>query len=91
VLRVWRMLLGLCDRTVPERVEVDDHARTVVGHVRPRRPRTRRCRVCGWVAAHEDAGDGRRRWPHLDLGTVEVWLEAAAPRVRCRDHGIVVA
>jgi hypothetical protein len=42
----------------------------------------------GRVGPHEDAGDGRRRWRSLDLGTVQVWLEAAAPRVRCRDQVI---
>lgn len=91
MLRVWRMLLGLCDRTVLERVEVDEDGRTVLAHVRPKRPRTRRCGLCGRVSPHEDAGDGRRRWRSLDMGTVRVWLEADAPRVRCRDHGVVVA
>jgi transposase len=27
----------------------------------------------------------------LDLGTVRTWLEADTPRVRCREHGVVVA
>ena len=38
-----------------------------------------------------DLGDGRRRWRALDLGTTKVFLEAAAPRVRCRTHGVTVA
>lgn len=91
MFRVWRMLLGLCDRMVLERVEVDEDAETVVAHVRPKRPRKRRCGVCSKPSPHEDTGDGRRRWRALDLGTVRVWLEADAPRVRCREHGIVVA
>jgi transposase len=33
----------------------------------------------------------RRRWRALDLGTVQVVLEADAPRVFCREHGVVVA
>lgn len=90
MVRVWRMLLGLCDRTVLERVEVDENAQTVVAHVRPKRPGKRRCGVCGRLSPHEDSGDGRRRWRGLDLGTVQVWLEADAPRVRCREHGRVV-
>src|SRR4051794_1731918 len=32
-----------------------------------------------------------RRWRSLDLGTTMVFLQAHAPRVRCRQHGIVVA
>jgi transposase len=91
VLRIWRMLLGLCDRTVLERVEVDGNAETVVAHVRPKRPKKRRCGRCGRLAPGYDAGDGRRRWRGLDLGTVRVWLEADAPRVACREHGVVVA
>jgi transposase len=34
---------------------------------------------------------GRRRWRALDLGTVRAELEAAAPRVACPEHGVVVA
>ena len=85
------MLLGLCDRTVLEHVDIDEDAETVVAHVRPKRPKKRRCGRCGRLSPHEDNGDGRRRWRGLDLGTVQVWLEADAPRVRCRDHGRVVA
>ena len=32
-----------------------------------------------------------RRWRALDLGTVRAVVEAESPRVRCRDHGVVVA
>jgi transposase len=39
----------------------------------------------------DDAGSGRRRWRALDLGTVRAVPEADAPRVRCPDHGVVVA
>jgi transposase len=85
------MLLGLCDRTVLERVEIDEQSEMLVAHVRPKRPNKRRCGVCGRLSPHEDAGEGRRRWRSLDLGTVRAWLEADAPRVRCRVHGRVVA
>ena len=36
------------------------------------------------------AGDGRRRWRALDLGTTLAFVEADAPRVTCRRHGVVV-
>lgn len=79
--RIWRLLLGVCDRTLFERVEVDAHAQVVVAHVRPKRPRQRRCGVCGRRAPREDRGSrARRRRRSLDLGTVRVWLEADAPR-----------
>jgi transposase len=32
-----------------------------------------------------------RRWRSLDLGSVRAYLEAEAPRVRCVEHGVVVA
>ena len=38
-----------------------------------------------------DHGEGRRRWRALDLGTTKVFVEAAAPRIRCRAHGVTVA
>ena len=37
-----------------------------------------------------DLGEGRRRWRALDFGTTLCFLEADAPRVRCRRHGVVV-
>src|SRR5260370_12244387 len=50
-----------------------------------------RCGRCGRRAARYDPGEGRRRWRALDLGTTKAYLEAAAPRVHCRTHGVVVA
>ena len=38
-----------------------------------------------------DAGAGRRRWRHLDAAGLKLFLEADAPRVRCKRHGVVVA
>ncbi|MGH3665622.1 MAG: ISL3 family transposase, partial [Egibacteraceae bacterium] len=59
--------------------------------VRPKRPKKRRCGRCGRPAPREDAGEGRRLWRSLDLGTVKVFLGADAPRVRCGEHGVMVA
>ena len=50
-----------------------------------------RCGRCRRRAPGYDAGDGRRRWRALDLGTTKVFVEANAPRVRCRTHGVTVA
>lgn len=41
--------------------------------------------------ACRDQGVGRRPWRALDPGTIRAVLEADAPRVRCREHGVVVA
>jgi len=87
---LWRCLLGLED-TVVERVEFDQHERVVVVAVRPAARRRGRCGRCRAPAAGYDAGRGRRRWRTLDCATTQVVLEADAPRVRCRVHGVVVA
>jgi transposase len=48
-------------------------------------------RIVGGRCPGYDLGDGRRRWRALDLGTTFCYLEADAPRVECRRHGVVVA
>ena len=83
---LWGALLGV-EKTVIERLEYDEDADRVVAHVRPRS----RARGCGRPCPGYDAGAGRRRWRALDLGTIRTVLEADAPRVTCREHGVVVA
>jgi transposase len=93
-VRLWRALLGVDQRTVIEDIEfVDDDsdaAEVVVAHVRPRRGASGRCGRCGHKAVWYDRGEGRRRWRGLDWGTVQVFLEADAPRVNCPEHGPTV-
>lgn len=64
---------------------------SLVASVRPTSRAASRCGKCGRKSGRFDAGEGRRRWRGLDFGEVLVFLEADAPRVRCRDHGVVVA
>lgn len=89
---LWRRLLDV-EKTVIERVEFDEDAEAVVVHVRPTSRARRRCGVCGRRRMGYDGGGGRRRrqWRALDAGTVQVVLEADAPRVKCPQHGVVVA
>jgi transposase len=77
-------------RTVVEGVVFDDDIGAVVVSVRPRKGARRRCGVCARRAGWYDGGGGRRRWRGLDLGTVQVFLEADAPRVNCPIHGPTV-
>ncbi len=79
------------EKTVIERIEFDEDADVVVAHVRPTSRQRSRCGVCGRRCAGYDLGAGRRTWRALDLGTVRSVLEADAPRVTCREHGVVVA
>jgi transposase len=76
---------------VIEDVEFDQDTGSVIARVRPKRGAQGRCGRCGRKAAGYDRGEGRRRWRGLDLGTIEVWLEAEAPRVNCHEHGPTVA
>ena len=87
---VWERACGLA-RTVVEEVEFDDDVDAIVVSVRPVAKACSRCGRCGRRSARYDLGAGRRRWRALDLGTTKVFLEAAAPRVRCRTHGVTVA
>lgn len=91
--RVWKVLLGV-EHTVIESVDLEAGPGgqwQVVASVRPTRRRRLRCPYCRKIRRGADAGDGRRRWRGLDLGTVQVFLEADAPRVSCLLHGVVVA
>lgn len=63
----------------------------VVASVRVARRDRKRCGKCGRRSAWHDNGGGRRRWRTLDLGTVQAYAEAEAPRVKCKEHGVVVA
>ena len=87
---VWERACGLT-RTVVESVAFDDDAQAIVVSVRPVAKARKRCGRCGRRSPGYDLGEGRRRWRALDLGTTKVFLEADAPRVRCRDHGVTVA
>ena len=87
---VWERACGLT-RTVVEGVDYDDDARAIVVSVRPVAKAQTRCGRCGRRSPRYDLGEGRRRWRALDLGTTKVFLEAGAPRVRCRTHGVTVA
>jgi transposase len=87
---VWLKACGLA-RTVVEGVDFDDRAEAVVVSVRPNARARGRCGRCGRRSPGFDRGEGRRRWRALDLGATKVFLEADAPRVRCRSHGVTVA
>ena len=87
--RVWARALGLGRDTVIDDVREDGDV--IVVACRLRRNARRRCGICGSKAGLYDHGDGPRRWRALDAGTTKVFLEAEAPRVRCRDHGVTVA
>jgi transposase len=76
---------------VVERVEFDEQTGVLVAAVRPAPGQRHRCGICQRRCPGYDQGGGRRRWRTLDLGVVQAFVEADAPRVRCQVHGVVVA
>jgi transposase len=86
--RVWARLLGL-QRAVVEDVWIGDEGEVVLG-ARPNWRERDRCGVCRRRSPGFDLGEGRRRWRALDLGVTLAFVEADAPRVTCRRHGVVV-
>jgi len=88
--RLWRTLLGV-EKTVVEAVEFDEQTGVLVAQVRPTGSMRNRCGHCLRRCPRYDQGEGRRRWRTLDAGTIRVELEADAPRVQCKVHGVVVA
>ena len=87
--RVWKKLLGLQRAVVEDAWLADDGA--LVVSVRPVARETDRCPRCRRRCPGYDLGAGRRRWRALDMGTMFAYLEADAPRVSCRRHGVIVA
>ena len=92
-IRVWARLLGVQGTIVEDVVLEGEEGEepTLVVAVRLRRGDQGRCGKCRKRCPREDRGEGRRRWRHLDLGVVRCVIEAEAPRVRCPEHGVVVA
>ena len=81
------------NKMVVENVEVEDSENdpTLIIKVRPTRKDSCRCGICGRKCSGYDQGNGRRRWRALDVGSsIRVYLESDAPRVWCKEHGVVV-
>jgi transposase len=89
---IWRKLLGVEQVQVLDVTLEDDAGRSVlVISVRPTKGARGRCGQCGRRCPGYDQGGGVRRWRALDHGSTMVFVQATAPRVTCRRHGVVVA
>lgn len=86
---LWKVLLGV-EQVVVEDWEFEEGNGLVIS-LRPSWSARGRCSDCGRRCPKYDLGAGRRRWRSLDLGTVQIFIEAESPRVECREHGVVVA
>jgi len=88
LISIFRGLAGL-EHTAIENARMDGGV--LVIEVRAFAKQRSRCGRCLRLCPGYDAGAGRRRWRTLDHGTTLAFLEADARRVRCREHGVVVA
>src|SRR5659263_783635 len=88
--RLWRTLLGV-EKTVVGGIDLDDEGDVLVARVGATGSMRNRCGQCLRRCPGYDPGEGRRRWRTQDAGTIRVELEADAPRVKCKTHGVTVA
>ena len=81
------------DRMIIEDVcfEANNEEEDLVIRARPFSRDTLRCPHCGKRSQGYDMFRKTRRWRSLDFGGTRVYIEAFAPRVRCSEHGVVVA
>ena len=77
--------------TVIDGVEFEDEGESIVVSVCPRKDPKQRCGLCQRRCPRYDHGEGRRHWRGPDLGLLRSFLEGDAPRVTCREPGVVVA
>lgn len=89
---IWRKLLDVEQVQVLDvTLQEDAGAPALVISVRPTKGARGRCSQCLRRCPGDDQGGGVRRWRALDHGSTMVFVQAAAPRVTCGQHGVVVA
>ena len=91
-MRNARMLvraLGV-EGAVVEDVRWEGAPQALLVQVRPLKKEQRRCPHCGRRCPRYDGGDGPRRWRAPDVGLCPAYVVGEAPRIRCREHGVVV-
>ena len=58
---------------------------------KPTSRESNRCPICGKRSSGYDSSYKKKRWRSLDLGSMRVYIEGIAPRVKCVKHGVLVA
>lgn len=76
---------------IVEGISVESEGSIIVIKVRPTKVAQCRCGHCNRKSPGYDAGSGRRRWRCNDVGSIKVYIEADAPRVVCKTHGVSTA
>jgi len=81
------------DKIVIEDVyfEVNNEEEVCIIAARPLSRDTNRCPICGKRCPGYDLTFKKKRWRCLDFGSQRMFIEALSPRVKCTEHGVLVA
>ena len=81
------------EKIVIENVYFDDMSDEEIFVIRAKPPsrERNRCPVCGRKCTGYDSTHKMRRWRSLDFGSTRVYIEGFAPRILCKEHGVLVA
>jgi transposase len=81
------------EKIVIENMYFDDtnNDEIFVVKVRPVKRELNRCPKCGKSCPGYTDSKKIRRWRSLDFGSQRVYIEANSPRIKCSEHGVIVA
>jgi transposase len=89
---VLKKLLRIENITVTDaRFEQNNGEEHFVISAKPLSRDRNRCPICGKRCQGYDSSTKLRRWRSLDFGGTKVFIEAPAPRIKCKEHGVKVA
>lgn len=74
-----------------EGIAIEEETNAIIIKLRPTKVEKLRCGQCNRKSPGYDGGSGRRRWRCNDIGATKVYIEAEAPRVTCKKHGVTTA
>jgi transposase len=78
-------------KMVVEDLSLEAKTNAIVIKARPTKREQCRCGICHRRPKYYDCGRGVRRWRYSDVGSAMIYVEASAPRVVCKEHGVVTA
>ena len=81
------------DKIVMENIyfEERDEEEILIIQVRPYGRELNRCPICRRLSPGYDSANKIKYWRSLDFGSTRVYIKACAPRIKCSEHGIIVA
>lgn len=78
-------------KIVVKDISIESETNTIIIAACPTKGEQCRCGLCQQKSKFYDHGRGIRRWRCGDIGSSKVYIEAEAPRVVCKKHGVVTA